>query len=73
MISKTPDRRFQRTGISTRCCFLGISTSDNSKNVMSATVVARVLRMKVIELTGAKGRELAEVVEVAVEVPEIET
>ena len=35
--------------------FLGISTSGNSKNVMSATVVARALGIKVIGLTGAKG------------------
>ena len=53
--------------------FLGISTSGNSKNVMSATVVARALGMKVIGLTGANGGELAEVADVAVRVPETET
>ncbi len=53
--------------------FLGISTSGNSKNVMSATVVARALGIKVIGLTGAKGGELAEVSDVAVKVPETET
>ena len=53
--------------------FLGISTSGNSKNVMSATVVARALEMKVIGLTGAKGGELAQVADVAVKVPETET
>ena len=53
--------------------FLGISTSGNSKNVMSATVVARALGMKVIGLTGAKGGELAQVADVAVKVPETET
>lgn len=53
--------------------FLGISTSGNSKNVMSATVVARALGMKVIGLTGAKGGELSEVADVAVKVPETET
>ncbi|HHA4562219.1 TPA: SIS domain-containing protein, partial [Enterococcus faecium] len=41
--------------------FLGISTSGNSKNIMSATVVARALGIKVIGLTGAKGGELATV------------
>ncbi|WP_302326041.1 D-sedoheptulose-7-phosphate isomerase [Enterocloster lavalensis] len=41
--------------------FLGISTSGNSKNVMSATVVARAIGLKVIGLTGAKGGELADV------------
>lgn len=53
--------------------FLGISTSGNSKNVMSATVVARALGIKVIGLTGAKGGELAEVADVAVKVPETRT
>lgn len=53
--------------------FLGISTSGNSKNVMSATVVARALGIKVIGLTGAKGGELASVADAAVKVPETET
>lgn len=53
--------------------FLGISTSGNSKNVMSATVVARALGIKVIGLTGEKGGELASVADVAIKVPEIET
>ena len=53
--------------------FLGISTSGNSKNIMSATVVARALGIKVIGLTGAKGGELANVADVAIKVPEMET
>ncbi len=53
--------------------FLGISTSGNSKNVMSATVVARAIGLKVIGLTGAKGGELAEVADVVIKVPETET
>ena len=53
--------------------FMGISTSGNSKNVMSATVVARALGIKVIGLTGAKGGELASVADVCVKVPERET
>lgn len=52
--------------------FLGISTSGNSKNIMSATVVARALSIKVIGLTGAEGGELAEVSDVAIRVPETE-
>lgn len=52
---------------------LGISTSGNSKNVMSATVVARALGIKVIGLTGASGGELASVADVAICVPENET
>lgn len=53
--------------------FLGISTSGNSKNVMSATVVARALGIKVVGLTGAKGGELAKVADVCVRAPENET
>lgn len=53
--------------------FLGISTSGTSENVISATVVARALGIKVIGLTGAKGGELASVADVAVKVPETET
>lgn len=53
--------------------FLGISTSGNSKNVMSATVVARALGIKIIGLTGAEGGELAKVADVAIKVPETET
>lgn len=53
--------------------FLGISTSGNSKNVLSATVVARALDIKVIALTGASGGELAEVADVAIKVPSEET
>jgi len=53
--------------------FLGISTSGNSKNVMSATIVARALGIKVIGLTGAKGGELAYASDVSIRVPETET
>jgi D-sedoheptulose 7-phosphate isomerase len=53
--------------------FLGISTSGNSKNVMSATIVARAMGIRVIGLTGATGGELARVADVAVRAPETET
>ena len=53
--------------------FLGISTSGNSKNVMSATVVARALGIKVIGLTGESGGELAKVADVSIRVLETET
>ena len=53
--------------------FLGISTSGNSKNVMSATVVARALNIKVIGLTGAAGGELGTGADVCIRVPETET
>ncbi len=53
--------------------FLGISTSGNSKNIMSATVVARAVGIKVIGLTGADGGELANVADVCVRAPSYET
>ncbi len=53
--------------------FLGISTSGNSQNVMSATVVARALGIKVLGLTGELGGELNMVSSVCVKVPETET
>lgn len=53
--------------------FLGISTSGNSQNIMSATVVARALGIKVIGLTGLSGGELATVSDVCIQVPETET
>lgn len=53
--------------------FLGISTSGNSQNVMSATVVARALGLKVLGLTGKLGGELNIVSNVCVKVPETET
>lgn len=53
--------------------FLGISTSGNSKNIMSATVVARALGIRVIGLTGADGGELSGAADVTVKVPEMET
>ena len=53
--------------------FLGISTSGNSKNIMSATVVARAIGIKVIGLTGKDGGELADVADVTIRVPETET
>lgn len=60
---------FGRTGD----VFLGISTSGNSKNVMSATVVARALGIKVIGLTGSNGGELSTVADVCVKAPSDET
>lgn len=53
--------------------FLGISTSGNSQNILNATVVARAMEMKVIALTGKMGGELAEIADIAVRVPEMET
>ncbi|MCI8307692.1 MAG: SIS domain-containing protein [Lachnospiraceae bacterium] len=60
---------FGRTGD----VFLGISTSGNSKNVMSAVIVAKAMGIKVIGLTGESGGELAKVSDVAIKVPAYET
>ncbi len=53
--------------------FLGISTSGNSENILSAAVVAKALGIPVIGLTGRDGGELAGAADVAVRVPETET
>lgn len=53
--------------------FWGISTSGNAQNVISATVVARALGLKIIGLTGKDGGELAQVADVAIRVPATET
>lgn len=53
--------------------FLGISTSGNSRNIMSAAVVAKAVGIKTIGLTGSSGGELASFADVAVRVPENET
>lgn len=48
---------------------LGISTSGNSRNVLEAARVARSLDMSVIGLTGESGGRLAELCDVALNVP----
>ena len=53
--------------------FLGISTSGNSENILSASVVARALGITVIGLTGNDGGELKKVADVSIVVPESET
>ena len=53
--------------------FLGISTSGNSENVLSAAVVAKAVGIRVIGLTGAGGGKLAELADVTVRAPAEET
>lgn len=53
--------------------YLGISTSGNSINIISAAIVAKAKNMKVIGLTGGKGGRLSELADVAVKAPETET
>lgn len=53
--------------------FLAISTSGNSRNVISAAVVAKALDIKVIGLTGENGGELETISDVTIKVPKKET
>ena len=53
--------------------FLAISTSGNSKNILYAASVAKVLGIKIIGLTGNDGGRLREIADVVVNVPERET
>jgi len=53
--------------------FLAISTSGNSKNILSACTVARAKGMKIIGLTGGTGGKLVERTDVAIVVNESET
>lgn len=46
--------------------FLGISTSGNSENILSACTVAKAKRMKVIGLTGGDGGRLKEAADVSI-------
>ena len=52
---------------------IGISTSGNAENVCRALVVARVLGMKTVGLTGATGGRMAQLCDVLLNVPETET
>lgn len=54
-------------------CFLAISTSGNSKNVLCAAVVAKAKGMKVIGLAGRDGGRLKAVSDVCIVVAEDET
>lgn len=53
--------------------FLGISTSGNSENVLLAAITAKALGIKVIALTGARGGRLADIADITINAPEIET
>lgn len=53
--------------------FLGITTSGNSENIMYAAVMAKVMGIHVLGLTGESGGKLEQLAEVTVKVPEKET
>ena len=50
-----------------------ISTSGNSKNVVYAAKIAKVLGIKTVALTGKNESKLSEICDIAVRVPETET
>lgn len=52
---------------------LGISTSGNSRNVLFAAVAAKAKGLKVIGLTGHKPSKLAQLADICIQVPEVET
>lgn len=54
-------------------CFLAISTSGSSQNIIYAAVVAKAIEMKVVVLTGKDGGGLKEIADVPIVVPEKET
>lgn len=54
-------------------CFLGISTSGNSQNVLYAAIVAKAQGLSLIGLTGAKHNKLEALCDVCIRVPETET
>lgn len=53
--------------------FLGITTSGNSKNIIYAAEIAKAKGLNIIGLTGKTGGKIADICNVCVKVPEIET
>ena len=53
--------------------FLGISTSGNSKNIISAMVTAKAKGLRTIALTGKDGGKLKSIADVSIVAPEKET
>ena len=53
--------------------FYALSTSGNSRNVLLAAIMAKVLGITVVGLTGETGGKLAEIADVCIKVPETET
>ena len=53
--------------------FIGLSTSGNSKNVVNAAEVAKVLGVRTLALTGKNESKLSEICDVTIKVPQTET
>lgn len=54
-------------------CFLGITTSGNSENIVKALMVARAKKLRTILLTGRTGGKCKALADVSICVPETET
>ena len=54
-------------------CFLGITTSGNSENILYAMVAAKAKNLKTIALTGKDGGKVKQLADVSIVVPEEET
>lgn len=52
---------------------LAMSTSGNSKNIRNAVVTAKALGMKTILLTGEKGGNISDIVDISIKLPETDT
>ena len=52
---------------------LTVSTSGNSKNVIYAAMMAKVLGTKIVAFTNETGGKLAEIADIVIKVPAIET
>ena len=53
--------------------FLGITTSGNSNNILSAIVVAKAKGLTTIALTGKDGGKVKDMADLSIIVPEVET
>lgn len=53
--------------------FLGITTSEKSKNIIYAAVTAKAKGMKVIALTGKDGGNIKDIADISIIIPEDET
>lgn len=54
-------------------CFIGITTSGNSENVIMAGLVARQKGVRVIALTGSDGGKIKDIADITIRVPSKET
>ena len=53
--------------------FVGISTSGNSENIISAAIVAKAMGIKVVAMTGEKESRLSKIADISIRVPQTDT